>query len=171
MFDCLSTINEDGGFQDKNDHIAVCICPDHGLKEFSPQCPELFPNQALIGLLLLVVTFMHVHEERRGIDIPINKFESSSAHKGSKVGSTGTGYEVSRVNRRGAFGQAEQRLMELRLRWALRRIRDRFVIPLQRRCELKQFVVLRIQYLYRRRNRVRAAITIQKFIRNRILVD
>jgi len=113
--------------------------------------------------------FMHVHEGPSCVGIPIMRLESSSSYNNQGTAHIGSGYEVSRASGGRALGAAEQRLMELRLRWALRRIHERLIIPLHRRCEMRLFLALRMQFLYRRRrSRIRAAITIQKFVRNRI---
>ena len=96
------------------------------------------------------------------------KCESDQNYNSEKRAGNEGDFEVSRAG--GATGrgvrQIEQRILELRLRWALRRIQQRMVYSFQRRCEMRLFVVLRLQYLYRRRrSRIRAAVTIQRFIR------
>jgi hypothetical protein len=59
------------------------------------------------------------------------------------------------------------RMLELRLNRALRRFQDQVRHRIQRRCELKLFVVLRMQYVFRSRSRTRAALAIQRFIRKK----
>ncbi len=56
---------------------------------------------------------------------------------------------------------------ELRIRRALRRLHDWTVITLRRRCEMRLFIALRVQFLYRARTRRRAAAIIQRFYRKR----
>jgi uncharacterized membrane protein len=60
-------------------------------------------------------------------------------------------------------------LLDLRLKRALRRFRELIRQRSQRKCELRLFVVLRLEFLQRNRRRIRAAIKIQRFLR-RILV-
>jgi hypothetical protein len=115
---------------------------------------------------------MHDH---RGISIhqsdkvTVVQCESGQQYNSGRSGDGGgEGYEVSRNG--GATGrgvrQIEQRIIELRLRWAMRRIQERMVNSFQRRCEMRLFVIIRLQYLFRRRrSRIRAAVTIQRFIR------
>lgn len=62
------------------------------------------------------------------------------------------------------------RLWELRLQRALRRFQDRVRHRMQRRCELRLFVGLRMQYIYRCRSRIRAARSIQRFVRNKLFL-
>ena len=102
------------------------------------------------------------------LDTEMVKCESEQQYDSGKNSGASNGYEVSRTG--GATGQGvrqiEQRIIELRLRWALRRIQQRLVHSYQRRCEMRLFVILRLQYLFRRRrSRIRAAVTIQRFIR------
>ena len=59
----------------------------------------------------------------------------------------------------------ENYLLELRLRWAIRRLQEHIRYVIQRKCEMRLFVILRMQYVYRRRSRIRAATTIQRFVR------
>ena len=114
---------------------------------------------------------MHSHGQTTGFlvdNVDVVKCESDQQYNSGKNGGDGGGYEVSRSG--GATGrgvrQIEQRIIELRLRWAMRRIQQRMVHSFQRRCEMRLFVILRLQYLFRRRrSRTRAAVTIQRFIR------
>jgi len=116
-------------------------------------------------------SFMHSHgafydNPTHGYDVV--KSESEQQYNSGSGGDAGKSLDVPRNG--GATGQGlrqvEQRIIDLRLRWALRRIRQRLVISFQRRCEMRLFVILRLQYLFRRRrSRIRAALTIQRFIR------
>ena len=135
--------------------------------------PSVVLDEFRSMVLILCHTFssMHSHDrfcnKRSGIS-DVVKCESDQNYNNEKREGNGEGYEVSRTG--GATGrgvrQIEQRILELRLRWALRRIQQRMVYSFQRRCEMRLFVILRLQYLYRRRrSRVRAAVTIQRFLR------
>ena len=114
---------------------------------------------------------MHIHGVHRELSFTLpemTKCEAGHNNGGKGAGGSSDRFEATRgggaTGR--AAGQLEQRILDLRLRWALRRIQQRMVFSFQRRCEMRTFVALRLQYLYRRRrSRIRAALTIQRFIR------
>jgi len=133
---------------------------------------SMVPSNSIPLFLCRCPPSMHDH---RGISIHQSdkvtfvQCESGQQYNSGKSGDGGgEGYEVSRNGGPTGRGvrQIEQRIIELRLRWAMRRIQERMVNSFQRRCEMRLFVILRLQYLFRRRrSRIRAAVTIQRFIR------
>lgn len=100
--------------------------------------------------------------------MPVRKFDGyhSSQSQGSKS------YEASDSRLHTAntgLLRMERRYWELRLNRALRRFQEQIRFRLQRRCELRIFVVLRMQFVFRTRSRSRAAVVIQRFVRSKIL--
>lgn len=94
---------------------------------------------------------------------------------GQSSGSNGSGnqriHDVdSRDGTAGGNGRSrENYLLELRLRWAIRRLQEHIRVSIQRRCELRLCAILRMQYAFRTRLRVRAATVIQRFARRKFL--
>jgi len=68
--------------------------------------------------------------------------------------------------RRGVI-QLQRVLNEWRLFRLIRRFQENVRRRVERRCELREFVVLRMQFLVRSRSRLRAVIRIQRFVRDR----
>ena len=103
------------------------------------------------------------------IRVPSHRFERESPPKVNQS-TAHTGYEVSVGinNTNQATRRLERRLIELRLSRAIRRFQDRVRHRIQRRCELRQFVVLRMQFICRNRSRTRAAVAIQRFFRTKL---
>jgi hypothetical protein len=159
-------------------HNPVSLSQTNPLDPLSCSQGTIRRTMNIMGILsavkTLIYSFMHAHAEAPACPLdafPVLKCDASAPRPSDNTRTGSEGYEVYRNNAGRAAGPVEQRLLQLRLRWAIRRIHQGLIIPLQRKCELKMFVVLRLQYLYRRRNRIRAAITIQKFVRHRILLD
>jgi hypothetical protein len=103
-----------------------------------------------------------------GFSVPVCKFDGYQ----SSQRRNDSGYEVStnRVQTANTFlFRMERRYWELRLNRAIRRFQEQIRCRIQRRCELRLFVVLRLQFVCRSRNRARAAALIQRFVRNKVL--
>lgn len=93
------------------------------------------------------------------------KCDSGNSSSGSS-GSSQRILDTESSNTNTAGRDRERYLLELRLRWAIRRLQEHIRVMIQRKCEMRLFVVLRMQYVYR--SRVRAARVIQKFVRERL---
>ena len=93
----------------------------------------------------------------------------TAQNRGASINNNGLEVSVQDPNARRALAQLQRVLNELRLSRLIRRYRENVRQRLERRCELQQFVVLRIQYLIRMRSRLRAAVRIQRFVRHHCL--
>jgi hypothetical protein len=141
--------------------------------EIFPLKPDLFVFHAFAGSLVSGAMdsggFQPTIPKYVGVrNLHIRKFDN---HESSYT-SNGKSYEVS-INRVQNAGQTvrrlERRLWELRLNRALRRFQGQIRGRIQRRCELRLFVILRMQFMYRSRNRIRAAVRIQRFVREKVI--
>jgi hypothetical protein len=99
---------------------------------------------------------------------------AGSGNSGSASG--GSGRELDRpaegqMNHNGINSLMATILWEMRLRRALRRLQDWTVMTIRRRCELRVFIALRVQYLFRSRKRRLAVLTIQRFYRKRRMTE
>lgn len=104
-----------------------------------------------------------MNQFRTGHFVKCDTYRSSEGRKDQT-------YEASsdRGQRRDAqIHRLERRLWESRLNRALRRFQEQIRSRIQRRCELRLFVILRMQFVYRSRSRLRAAMTIQRFMRRK----
>ena len=96
--------------------------------------------------------------------VPIVKYDTYRSSGGSNERIYESGADPGRT-RNLTLRRLERRLWELRLNRALRRFQEQIRTRIQRRCELRMFVILRVQFIYRARSRARAALTIQRFMR------
>lgn len=115
------------------------------------------------------VDIRSAHRQEGGAHVPCLRFEGERPPR-VKDSDSQSGYEVSagNVHANQTVRRLVRRLIELRLTRAIRQFQDRVRSRIRRRCELRQFVVLRMQYICRRRSRARAAVAIQRFFRSRL---
>ena len=114
----------------------------------------------------------HIQGDSLGV-IPYSRFDTSNSSY-SQANIPPNRYEESATGgTNNLTRQLLQSIIERRLQRALRRLIDEIQEKIRRRCEMRLLIVLRLQFVFRYRSRIRAAITIQRFMRpilhNRLL--
>ena len=113
---------------------------------------------------------IHASRSHDILPVPIIKFDSAnSSYTGGPPTESTYETNTNSLHATATIHRFERRLAELRLRRTIRRFQARIIQILQRKCEMRRFVILRLQFVCRARNRVRAAVCIQRFVRSRII--
>ena len=111
-----------------------------------------------------VLSFRNSSESETRSWIPVSKYDGGSYSRTPNSG-RGARLEVEAGSSTNTRNNIEFALLEMRIRRALRRFQELIRQRSQRRCELRRFIVLRLEFLHINRRRMRAAIKIQRFIR------